>query len=226
METITDDIGRVLGPDPSGRYRYRVIHQNRFWTQWVTDDPAGVYSADLTTPHNEPFVHVALAEVAPPEPPSAFMAPPLPSAPPAQPVPAVAAPPSAAEATALPPAAAAVSNQSQPPTTALGDPPRLAPRVVLSPRMERGFDVVAGVLEGLGWIVAIGAVIGAIALFADAGSGYGSDNGQKVSAVVLGVAGVVQGLLLVGFGRMIGYLAAVTALQSETRELLRRAVDN
>lgn len=192
MDTITDAAGRVLGPDPIGVHRYRVIHHGRYWTQWVTDDPTRGYAEDRRGAH----IAVDLARV---------VSPPL-------------APDGTRPVNSYALAGPAKHSPYSSPDDVAVKSGRLTP--------VHGREFVAVALEAVGWIVAVAAVVAGIALFADARPSFsGPDDGQRITAVAVGFAGLAQGLLLVGFGRIISYLAASTALQRESRDLLRAAVD-
>lgn len=43
---VKDSAGREYGPDPSGRYRYRALHDGTYWTQWVANDLDGFPTED------------------------------------------------------------------------------------------------------------------------------------------------------------------------------------
>lgn len=89
-------------------------------------------------------------------------------------------------------------------------------------------DAVAMFLEVVGWIGVALSVIGGISLFASAGgSGFQEpDEAARAAAVVVGLLGAIQSLLIVGFGRMINYLSELTSSQRRATALLQQAVDD
>lgn len=89
-------------------------------------------------------------------------------------------------------------------------------------------DAVAFFLEVVGWIGAALSVIGGIVLFASASShGFEeTDAAAQVAAVAIGLLGVIQSLIIVGFGRMIKYLSELTSSQGRATALLQQAVDD
>ncbi len=101
--------------------------------------------------------------------------------------------------------------------------PRPQPAAGTTPRMPPG-DSVGVFLETVGWLAAVGSTLVAVVLFFDATDSANPADGQ-VAAITIGVVGTIQALLLVGFGRVVGYLCETAAESRRSADLLAKAVD-
>jgi hypothetical protein len=76
-------------------------------------------------------------------------------------------------------------------------------------------DSVGGFLQAVGWFAVVASILAAFIVVADSNA---SSEGSPTLALAIGVGGVIQGFVLVGFGRLIGYLRSV-------RDLLAAALE-
>lgn len=82
----------------------------------------------------------------------------------------------------------------------------------------------ASLLEAAGWVTAALGLLAGLLTTATLASDYSSST-SPVLGLVIGVVGLVQGLVLIGFGKMVGYLASIAASTERAADLINESLN-